>query len=169
MKEAVFDNSFEPVVGQYYYLWCAKMVGTAGHVIHVPIINNLHADPEIGKITEEHYHVDGRFVDYYSTWLMSVKEGKTNAVVTPSYKAEDGYNFQKLVIRKLKCKGLDTGVKPPKYAKKYWNWYKKQVGKEVKNNRCPHRGENMLIKENTLVCPLHGLTACKKTNKIISI
>ncbi|WP_409012512.1 Rieske 2Fe-2S domain-containing protein [Arcicella rosea] len=49
---------------------------------------------------------------------------------------------------------------------KYYKWYDKFLGREVKDNICPHLGTKMVEQDGVLVCPLHNLKACQ-TSKII--
>lgn len=158
------------IIGKYYLVPCAIVKsGTTTHV--VPVIGEKHKDPQFG-VKYEHYHIDGRFTNgsgrkhRYDTSA----DGYTNGIVP----LEDyGYlgslsQFQGIEIRKRKCKRLTTGIIPPDRGE-YIEWYSSYVGKSCAGKKCPHLGTQMLEYNNQLVCPLHNLKGCLKTELIIPI
>lgn len=170
-KIPVFDNSYEPIVGKTYMVQCAKLTSFDGiETIYVPIIPILHSDKAFG-ISHKHYHIDGRFLSVNDGKDFNLtKKGETYSVIA----IEDVgayYVFKSTELQKKKCLRSNTGIYLPndkyKKTKPFRNWYSQQIGKDVHENKCPHYGALMLDKGDTLVCPLHGLMACKKTNKII--
>lgn len=164
-------------VGKYYRVRCAEMKSTSSeYKMYVPIIGQLHRDPQFGKGGElPHYHVDGRFAregcsyNHYEVDGM----GRTNVVVPNNYDANYLYHFTgKIVQKKIKCKRTTTGLIPPivgwKGEETTWvKWYKDQIGKSCAGKRCPHLGHAMHEVNGRLVCPLHNLQGCKETEVII--
>jgi len=165
-----FDNSFEPEVGKYYLVQCARYKHAYLEdvdVCTVPVIGEAHNDKQFG-VNEDHYHIDGRFTTRKENNLFNINGGYTNAII--------GVNttkfvrvFIEIVYEKRKCKRTTTGILPPRHAKAYWDWRSSMTGKKVKDGICPHRGVKMHDKGDVLVCPLHGLVACKKKNEIIEL
>lgn len=169
MKAIELNTNFEPIVGVIYKVWCARFVSFDGkEVIFVPIINLPHADNQFG-VPQEHYHIDGRFVTKNIGKLFGDPKctGISNQIIDINDKNLYYFLFSNVQLVKKKCLRSNTGIRPPNYAHKYWEWYKTQVGKKVNNKKCPHLGVMMLEKEDVYVCPLHGLHACKTTNRII--
>lgn len=152
----------EVKIGKFYLVNCAKIKSARFNTImFVPIIGKLHADPQF-NVTENHYHVDGRFnsCPEYKTDCF----GRTNKVV--STQRYFGDEFLEIEVKKMKCKGLITGINPGD-NKTYWKWYGGMLGKSCKGKRCPHLGTVMSELNGKLVCPLHGLVGDIKTKKII--
>ena len=139
-------------VGKFYTVKCAILKKRNG-TFCVPVIGKPHKDPQFG-VDVLHVHIDGRFMDFNDE--LFVWQGRTNAIVTIDL-AIAKYPLVKFTTRRLKCKGLDTGIKPPDEATKYWKWYKKQIGKSCKGKKCPHLGAIMHEIDGKLVCPLHNL------------
>lgn len=162
------------VIGKFYLVKCAVMLQHSDGKYYVPIIGNLHKDPQF-SVEREHYHIDGRFAKHDGCGQLYTvdAEGKTNGVVVP----ESAYRFYGIEIRKMKCKRRSTGLKPPlpgtkdfygrEVGAKYWKWYKSMVGKSCKGSRCPHLGTQMSEQNGVLVCPLHDLHGSVKDEVII--
>lgn len=142
---------------------------------YVPIIPNLHTDPQLG-IRERHYHIDGRFpISQKMQNRLNIVNGETSHIIAVDSKFFL-YRFIKIVYRSVKCVGSNTGLpmhrliaKYPTHVERtgYLNWYKQYIGKSCAGKKCPHYGATMQKKGDLLVCPLHGLTAECKTKVII--
>jgi hypothetical protein len=162
-----FDNSFEPEVGKFYLVKCAKMLEQySGKIHYTPIIGEKHSDDAFG-VFWDHYHIDGRFTDNKTNERFDIVNGHTNVIIATDRK-DYPHIFQGIELKKKKCQRLITGIEPPEYAraKKYWDWRKSMSGKKVRNGICPHRGVKMHDKGDVFVCPLHGLVACKNKMEI---
>lgn len=148
------ENVENPKVGEYYLVPC--IITEIGHVF--PIIGHAHKDPEFG-ITKAHYHHDGRFLARYQSG--DVYEGTrfTNAVTEICENSKVEYRKRKMVFE-------FCGLNHPEKIPSYQNWVQTQIGKEIKNRICPHRGAKMIEIDGKLYCPLHALQGCPKTNKI---
>lgn len=156
------------VVGKFYLVPCAKLVKRFSpfKTIFVPIIGIKHKDVQFG-VDYNHYHIDGRFSkigDVYGVDSL----GKTNGIIDSDNEKYIAYITEEIVFKKLKCKRLTTGIKPPDNSGKYHTWYKTMIGKSCAGKRCPHLGTMMLEEDGVFLCPLHGLIGDHKTNKIVS-
>lgn len=170
------DEATPVEVGKYYTIRCTMMKMYDGSVYFVPIIGEMHKDPQFG-FNLEHYHIDGRFAKTGSGRFDYTvdHEGRTNGIVTPLEIIET--EFLKVITRRLKCRRLTTGLRPPgKYsleatnnpnAGKYWAWRATMTGKSCKGRKCPHLGTVMSEQNGVLVCPLHNLTGSIETETII--
>lgn len=135
-----------PIVGKYYKVPCAKMVSVhIRKVLYVPVIGELHADPQFG-VSDIHYHIDGRFSQQGYPYGVN-NHGRTNAIVYPNADIiQAGYLFQGVIWRKKKCLRKETGLRPPspdelphyKSGRRYAKWVKSMKGKSCKGKRCPH-------------------------------
>ncbi len=160
--EMIFDNSFEPKVGEKYRVPVVIMYNVnLQKRVYVPILGNLHEDPELNQFVGKHYHVDGRFATPVVKHIFSMIGGITNHVIMIKDSTTNPYKFVKTSTRLMKCVRTETGVNPPMGSIHYQNWQRKYVGKEVKNGICPHLGTVMQKQGKFLVCPLHGLVACE--------
>ncbi|WP_425438149.1 Rieske 2Fe-2S domain-containing protein [Mucilaginibacter yixingensis] len=54
---------------------------------------------------------------------------------------------------------MHSKVLSPANIEKYHAGYKSFTGQVCAGRRCPHFGTEMLEKDGTLVCPMHGLKA----------
>lgn len=168
------DENTQLIVGKSYTVRCAIMKDGST----IPIYGKKHTDPELG-IVGEHYHIDGRFFlpKAVNKKYQLDDEGRTNVILASPVEDISWNYIVELVIKRKKCVRLTTGIKPPSRDEKnlwnhllgvkYFNWYDKFLGKEVKENRCPHLGTKMVETDEFLVCPLHNLKACKKSKIII--
>ncbi|MEA5402661.1 hypothetical protein VB776_07035 [Arcicella sp. DC2W] len=168
------DETTQLTVGKSYPIRCAKMKDGA----IIPLIGKRHADPELG-VVGEHYHIDGRFFLPKSVTekYQIDDEGRTNVILCADELDIDWNCIVELLVKQKKCVRLTTGVNPPSREAtsiwshlkglKYYKWYDKFLGKEVKENICPHLGTKMIEQDGVLVCPLHNLKACKKSKLII--
>ncbi len=162
----VFDHEIDtPIVGEFYNVRCA-IIENECKEIHVPIIGKAHTDAQF-KVNHEHYHIDGRFTDFYVD-----SEGKTNVVLT----TDADYSFEKIKgysIKRRKCRRLTTGVKPPETMRythsECHDWYKGMVGKSCLGRKCPHLGTKMIEVNGRLECPLHKLQGSIETETILDI
>ena len=168
------DENTVVEVGKFYSVRCAKMTRYANDfTYYMPIIGIAHEDNAFAPALGKHFHVDGRFVGIEGQHI-AFYEGFTNQVCEferPFHK-ENPYKMfvSEVVIRRRKCKRILTGIKPPKgaYNKgKYADWYNSMVGKSCAGKKCPHLGTVMHESDGKLICPLHNLHGCLKTEKII--
>jgi hypothetical protein len=159
-------------VGKYYLVPCAKILSAHSDEFRcfVPILGEPHKDKQF-SFDVLHYHVDGRFADNTGAYDVD-DEGKTNKIV-PFYKNDICREYAKeIVIKKRKCKRLTTGINPPRRGlsyntSKYLAWYNSMIGKSCKGKKCPHLGITMHEHDGVLICPLHNLHGCIKTETII--
>jgi hypothetical protein len=162
-------------IGKYYNVPCAMLKIYDGSVLFVPTIGEKHKDPQF-SVDDDHYHIDGRFAKVGSGANYTVDhEGRTNGIVCAG--EFNGAELIKVVTRRLKCRRLTTGLRPPekysveakgsKNAAKYWAWRANMVGKSCKGRKCPHLGTTMLEQDGVLVCPLHNLVGSVETETII--
>ncbi|MFT3679464.1 MAG: hypothetical protein QM791_04275 [Ferruginibacter sp.] len=177
--KSIVDLNTALQVGQTYNVRCAKMVNKSGsNFYYMPVIGEIHNDNQFG-FPDKHVHIDGRFVGIKEMVLLPIdEEGKTNTVCSFRPCASE-YVVSEIVIRRRKCKRLTTGIKPPdrfrknwmgetvKQAERYWAWYDSMIGKSCKGRRCPHLGTTMHEDNGVLICPLHNLHGCIKTEIII--
>lgn len=155
------------IVGKYYNVRCAKVELIWNEVMFIPIIGEKHKDPQF-SVEHEHYHIDGRFANFGSGYNYTVDQnGKTNGIVIVGKYFET--EFIEVVIKRLKCQRLTTGVKPPADAVKYWRWHDSMIGKSCKGRKCPHLGTMMAEQDGVLVCPLHNLHGSIETETIIPV
>lgn len=168
------DENTAITVGKYYHVRCAKMIhDDKGKTFLVPIIGELHNDKQFGFVNK-HYHIDGRF--YVPAAFSVDSNGRTNTVIVTE-KPYNACRFVGIEIVKKKCIRLTTGINPPSRGfklglyfepgKKYWDWYDSMIGKSCKGKKCPHLGHTMQEIDGVLVCPLHNLVGCIKTETII--
>lgn len=169
------DENTDVVVGRFYNVRCAHLESDNETIYYVPVIGHAHKDPQFG-INTEHYHIDGRFINRKSARYQVDESGKTNKIISiDNVWTVD--QFKGIVVRKLRCKRTTTGIIPPKIGEldyfgkqlgeKYHTWYASMVGKSCKGKKCPHLGTMMKETNGVLVCPLHNLHGCVKTEKII--
>lgn len=150
-------------VGKFYNVKCAILLCRDGKRQVVPIIGIEHADKQF-LFPHKHYHHDGRFGRYYP-------DGRTNAVVVTDDPGNHGYTFEGTTIKRRRCLRLETGLLVD-YSiwtfKAHWyvKWYESMIGKSCAGKKCPHLGTPMEDKSGILVCPLHNLHGCKKTETI---
>lgn len=181
-KIILADELSELVVGKFYNVKCAIMSYTEddfwnlpkGQDYWVPIIGIAHVDKQFG-FDDKHFHIDGRFVGRTHYNKLDIDEnGHTNQVC--SYKpTRSAAAIKEVVIKRLKCKRLTTGINPPSYHKKlfkeeknsYFKWYDTMIGKSCAGKKCPHFGTTMIEREGVLVCPLHNLHGDLKKEIII--
>lgn len=162
----VFDHENDtPTVGKFYYVQCAT-IEHENKIIAIPIIGKAHADAQF-SVDQEHYHIDGRFTDFYVD-----NEGRTNVILTVAI----DFSFKKIIgytIKLRKCKRLTTGVNPhwaTDYTdSNYHKWYQGMVGKSCLGKKCPHLGTKMLEVNGRLECPLHKLQGSLETETILDI
>lgn len=158
-------------VGRTYLVMCGVFpVGW-----HIPIIPFLHSDSELG-VGFDHYHVDGRF--YNKGLLRSQNHVDVNRVgrtlqIIQAPDTDTWRGLRGLEIVELKCLRTASGIPLEKYdqwySEIYNNWTKKYEGKKCHGRKCPHYGARMHERKGgVLECPLHGLFADKKTERIIS-
>lgn len=163
-------------VGKYYQVACAELKEqSSGRLFEIPIIPLLHADPQLG-VSEEHYHIDGRFgIPIYIQGRFTIKNGQTSTVIgIGSYHP---IALQRIIYKKKRCIRINSG--PHVFLDKfhalkagniptirYWNWYETMIGKKCAGKKCPHRGAIMIDNGAELVCPLHRLHANKETGEI---
>lgn len=170
IKMEVVNEATVLVVGKYYNVRCAHIKNDESRIdYYTPIYGNIHADAQFG-VTEKHYHIDGRFCGREQSKQYDIdKNGFTNNIVSASH---NHHKLYEIVIRRMKCKRLTTGIIPPhnktywnryeykQVPEKYWVWYDKMIGKSCKGKKCPHLGTLMKEKDGVLVCPLHNLNGC---------
>lgn len=170
------DENTVVELGKYYMVRCAVVAHDNGKTEWiVPIIGIEHKDPQFGPVAaSSHYHIDGRFAKEGTGEFCVDKNGKTNGVVLMQPHYHFDVSVKEVITRRLKCKRLTTGIKPP-ISKKWpvvndssWTaWYKPQIGKSCAGKKCPHLGTMMQVVGGRLVCPLHNLQGCTETEKII--
>lgn len=157
------------VVGKFYLVAIAVLVHKGGHIDRVPVYPLLHNDKQFGFV-EDHYHVDGRFEKWIDHPYNIDFWGRTNNVVSKT----SNIASMKIEFKKRKCRREGTGINPPNpdniygHGKQYWEWYRNMMGKSCKGKKCPHLGVTMREENGVLVCPLHNLTGCIRTETIIS-
>jgi hypothetical protein len=155
-------------VGEFYNIRCAKLINHLGTFIkYVPVIGDAHRDKQFG-FDYTHLHIDGRFASSNPASDYSVREdGTTNGVVLFGEVADCNHFAKEIVVRKMKCRRLGTGINPPVEAKKYFDWKKSMIGKSCKGKKCPHLGFEMIESNGLLVCQLHNLIGSIDTETII--
>jgi len=157
----VLKEDTEVIIGKYYMVPHAKLKhGNA--TSYVAIIGGKHKDQQFGT-NKMHWHVDGRFRHKYYDFKPN-NDGKTNQVVWEEHHSYEP--VKEIVFRRKKCLRLTTGIEPPNYAKKYFDWYRTMIGKSCAGKKCPHLGTTMHESGGELVCPLHDLRGCP-TQEII--
>ncbi|WP_051350111.1 hypothetical protein [Dyadobacter alkalitolerans] len=162
-----FNETDHLVVGKYYNVRCAKLKMDWDEVLFIPIIGEKHKDPQF-SVEHEHYHIDGRFANLGSGYKYTVDQnGKTNGIVIVGKYFET--EFIEVVVRRMRCKRLTTGIRPPDHALKYWTWHDSMIGKSCKGRKCPHLGTLMAEQDGVLVCPLHNLHGSIESETIIEI
>ena len=162
-------------VGKFYYVKCAIM-SNGEREYFIPVIGEAHNDNQFG-FKDKHLHIDGRFTTRQNHSELDInKEGLTNHVCSfdPSRSL---FTIKEIVIKRLKCKRLTTGINPPnrkkldwlgrKIKSKYYDWVDTMIGKSCKGKKCPHLGTMMLEKDGMLVCPLHNLKGCLTSEVIV--
>jgi hypothetical protein len=159
------ENKIE--VGKFYNVPCAVIKNHYNEIIcYVPVIGNPHNEKQFG-FDHIHYHIDGRFTTESENNYGVDENGKTNGIVVWGKNESVNRFAEDIVIKRRKCRRLTTGIKPPPNATPYWNWHKSMIGKSCKGKKCPHLGVDMFEKDSQLVCPLHNLKGCIKTEVII--
>lgn len=147
--------------------------------LHIPIIPDLHADPDISSIVSLHYHVDCRFpMSKVAKKQFVVKGGRTMRILQYEPQGIYSKNIDYMTIRTVKAVSSFTGIELPPYAVynpfewsvdkiRYWDWAGEYIGKEVRKDKCPHRGTQMIDRgDGYMECPLHGLVCSKKSKQI---
>lgn len=168
-KELIpFPEDEQLIVGKFYNVRCAIVEYGDGTTFKkvVPVIGKPHMDKSFSD-APLHIHIDGRFISVAVARYNTDKSGKTNGFVSLVETNRISAKYCGEVIKRLKCKRLTTGIKPPHAAISYWGWYKEQLGKPCAGRKCPHLGTHMLECNGRLVCPLHNLQGDLKTEKII--
>lgn len=160
-------------VGQLYPVRCAHLVlrnSPSSKPLYVPISGPEHRDPQLG-FRQHHYHIDGRFTPGKDGYWDTDKDGLTNTPIPTDEDAHYLHKFVGVVVRMRKCKRLTTGLKTPARAlnvgMKYKAWYDSMLGQSCKGKKCPHLGTMMTESNGALICPLHDLHACPKTEVVI--
>lgn len=168
----VVKEDTKVVVGKFYMVNCAKVYSSAfDNNYFVPIIGSYHTDAQF-RVDYKHYHVDGRFAS--SKDIGGLIDGHTNSIFSADLPKHKQFS-DKIIgyeLKKLKCRTIRTGIRPPNRFHpddKYHKWYKTFIGKSCAGKRCPHLGTLMHEHDGKLICPLHNLTANKKTEIIIEI
>jgi len=173
-------------VGKSYWVRAARMISQGASAkwkcYYIAILGEPHSDTIFGvQATKVHLHIDARFMDmrkFNKHDYFIQKDGTTaDAIFVDAVRQERRGRFDGIVMRKMKCVRLTTGLAVPniddeyippstKYA--YWSWVRSMVGKSCAGKKCPHRDQEMLECDGKWVCPLHGLTGDPATEKIIS-
>lgn len=156
MKLQKIENVESPKVGDFYLVKCAYIKGGA----IVPVVGPPHLDKEFAPETPLHYHKDGRFGLVHEGEGIFWSVRLTNEVILASKVKE---------LKYLKCKMLYPfgGLNNPEEHLTFSKWGEKMLGTPFKGRTCPHRGVKMVMVEGKLVCPMHNLHGCPKTQKII--
>lgn len=193
----VEDLTSPPKVGEVYLVPHATVIvqntySTKRQKLLLPVIPNLHRDPELSNIIQDHYHYDLRFFnpeDHDILRYMRFSErgnkwrnGRTNYVAHKTMERYLGTQLEdaELVYKPLKCLRKETGVTLPieSYQQEPYGyptvvkWMKSMEGKEAKNMRCPHKGFNLSqcpSHKGIITCPLHGLQFKKKEMKVLPL
>jgi len=178
------------IVGKYYLVAHVKSVKTVEHYYMgskesystefiVPVIPILHDDKQF-DFEHKHYHIDGRFhMEDRVKREFSVFGRKTSEVVT-DYKSDTwNITISDVFYLRRKCQSLETGLpideniarmgvnNVSKGLKLIIKWMDTMVGKSCKGRICPHKGAIMQEVNGKLICPMHNLMGCAKTEKII--
>ena len=164
-RRLIVNDSTDLIVGNIYNIRCAEMRNVVNDEIfcYVPVIGEKHKDTQFG-INKIHYHIDGRFSTEKDIFNVD-KKGRTNLILLAEKK---GANYVgRIVIKRRKCRRLETGINPPDDAKKYFAWYDSMVGKSCAGKRCPHLGTTMREENGQLICPLHNLKGCLTSEVIV--
>lgn len=159
-----------------FYSVCHAIISHDGKTYYVPVSPLKHKDPQFGGSGAllDHCHIDGRFpMDKFCKDLFDLdSKGRTNSAV---FFGIPQYTVLQLVYIRARCIRKTTGVKPPKISpwtqgpSNYMEWYNSMIGKSCAGKKCPHYGTTMIEEKGKLICPLHNLTACAKTEQVIPL
>jgi len=163
--ERVIDLNEPPIVGKKYLLRCIKTIGFQyGKTHNLPVIGDFHTDQEIIGFSDEHIHVDWRFLSR-SDWSDFSNKGNRadlvySRVISRQYVVGE-------TERVLRC-NRDFPPFPLQIPEHHIEWFP-QLEKFYCTSssqidckeRCPHRGINLSSiacnKNGIKVCPAHGL------------
>ena len=165
------------IIGKMYDVKCAKM-SNGRNSYFVPIIGEAHNDNQFGFV-DKHHHIDGRFATKRNIDQLWINDFGETATVC-SYKPSNAYyTIESIVVRKMKCRKTTTGLNVPNRdkldfwgqpkAEKFWEWSDTMMGKSCKGKKCPHLGTMMVEQNGMLVCTLHNLQGCIKSEVIVSV
>ena len=155
----------ECVKGKFYNVLSGYNI-TYG--LWLPLIPYEHSDAELGA-DWLHYHYDTRF---FSKKMFRRVPSEPSGRTLQIFAIDQGTVTKFVEVRKMRCclsslGGLSVDAIDLKGL--FSSWARGMVGKSCKGKRCPHRGSNMVERPGGLLeCPLHGLFADTKTERIIT-
>ena|ERR1700679_524429 len=168
-----------PLPGRFYLVPTINELWH-GHRSDWPVIGPLHKDIEFFNFTDEHYHIDGRFLNARQRKIAgsqvrpTVAEEIQAAPLHHEWRKPDSI-LPKPILKKLKCWKSDIP---------YGHHDKKQVqdiqkhyaGQSCANGKsgwiCPHRKASLgsiAPVNGVITCPLHGMRIDAETGKVLSL
>lgn len=185
----------EPEVGQVYLVKCLDLReinlpdttnermhtfrDNQHHLTSLPIIGNVHTDPEFPGAGGElpHIHMDIRFLtrwEFKTLWGMSPEMARDS--YSPSFPILPNNSGVELPTPHLHPKTCNYKIGDYRRLQlaghKYYSKFEDEMEKHTLNlNKpiCPHHGTNLSgqpIRNGSITCPTHGLNFCAKTGAL---
>lgn len=160
-----------PVIGQTYLVPVIMISGENfwDDEIVIPVLGDYHNDADIIGLSEDHFHVDWRFVD-------SLTFRRENRLANVSIFK---HVWPEKLVLEEDWKPLVCRRKMPKFfygqersLSKFWmpDLERAYKDKKVECGRCPHRGVNLAAmngdRKGNKICPGHGLQWDKNGNLV---
>ncbi len=159
-------------VGRFYLVPCIKVkeypqyhpgYSLTYRGLWMPVVGNIHEDPELKKSLGAHIHPDWRFVpSVVVKRLDPLERGRFAPVVIANQDIESSTLVlrRRKMLREFTFPSNVVGILEPIY-----------VGKQSGCATCPHRGVSLAglkpDEEGNVICPGHGLKANQQTGLVV--